>query len=121
MKGHLMNASQLTDTELFGLFELDTTGTVLYHRVDPVTEQRNEPLDMAGRNFYDEVAPFENTEEFRRCVTQFTHSAKFVDSFNFDCRYGGNGQPVRVLLARIREAANPNATKSILVHIRREA
>jgi len=116
-----MNVAESTEMDLFGLFELDPAGTVLYHRSDPVADQLTESAKLAGRNFYDDLAPFENTDEFRRCVTQFTSSAKFADSFNFDCWVDGNGQPVRVLLARIREAANPKNTKSILVHIRRAA
>jgi hypothetical protein len=116
-----MDASQPTGMELFGLFELDTAGTVLYHRNEPVEDLLTESQSIAGQNFYDDVAAFENTEEFRRCVTQFTLSAKFADSFDFDCRYDGNGQPVRVLLARIGETGNPDNTKSILVHIRRVA
>jgi len=116
-----MNFSSATEAELFGLFELDASGTVLYHRVDPEPELPTEPLNLAGRNFYDDVAPFENTEEFRRCVTQFNSSDKFADSFTFDCRFDENAQPVRVLLARIREAGEAGNTKSILVHISRAA
>jgi len=116
-----MNISPAIEAELFGLFELDPSGTVLYHRVDPEPERPTEPLNLAGRNFYDDVAPFENTEEFRRHVTRFDSSDKFADSFTFDCRFEGNGQPVRVLLARIRDAGEAGNTKSILVHIRRAA
>ena len=77
--------------------------------------------DMTGHNFYDEVAPFENVDAFRRCVTDFTLSAKAADSFDFDCHYDGSDHPVRVLLARIFEGLNRNNTKSVLLHIRRGA
>ena len=110
-----MSASLLTAQELLGLFELDGTGKVLYYRMDSAGTSP----DMTGRNFYDEVAPFENVEEFRQCVTDFTRGAKAADSFDFDCHYEGSDHPVRVLLARICEHVNPNDTKSILVHIRR--
>jgi hypothetical protein len=113
-----MNLSPSIETELFGLFELDTTGIVLYHRIDPMTEPCTGSPGIAGRNFYDEVAPFENREDFRRCVTQFTLGEKSADSFDFDCHCGGSAQPVRVLLARIRDGMNPDHTKSVLVHIR---
>lgn len=114
-----MSVSLLTKQELFGLFEIDAAGTVLYYRIEPRGERGVSSPDMAGRNFYDEVAPFENVEEFRQCVTQFTRSTQPADSFNFDCRYDGCAQPVKVLLARIREIVDRNITKSILVHIRR--
>ncbi len=114
-----MSASLLTAQELLGLFELDTTGNVLYHRMDPGAEPGRTLSDMAGHNFYDEIAPFENVEDFRRCVTEFTSGAKPADSFDFNCLYEGSHQPVRVLLARICEHMNRNTTKSVLLHIRR--
>src|SRR4051794_23040076 len=114
-----MSISLLKAEQLFGLFELDASGTVLYYRTEPVGERSVTPPDMAGHNFYDEVAPFENIEEFRRCVTAFTQGASPADSFNFDCRYEGWGERVKVLLARICERVNQSETKSVLVHFRR--
>ncbi len=116
----MMGVSLLTAQELFGLFELDAAGTVLYYRMEPAISSDKTP-EMAGRNFYDEVAPFENVEEFRRHVTRFAQGASPADSFSFNCRYEGCVQPVKVLLARIRECVNHDLTKSVLVHIRRGA
>jgi len=116
-----MRISLLTAQELLGLFELDAAGTVLYYRIEPRGEPGSTSQDMAGHNFYDEVAPFENVEEFRRYVTKFTLGESPADSFNFGCRYDGGVQPVKVLLARIRERVNHDRTKSVLVHIRQGA
>ena len=110
-----MSASLLSGQEVLGLFELDDDGKVLYYRTDSANTSR----DMTGHNFYEEIAPFENVKEFRRCVTDFTRGTKAADSFDFDCRYDGCDHPVRVLLARICERVNLNNTKSVLVHIRR--
>ena len=110
-----MTVSLLTAQQLLGLFELDALGKVLYYRMDAVGTSP----DMTGHNFYDEVAPFENVEEFRQCVTDFTQGEKAADSFDFDCHYRGSDHPVRVLLARISERVNRHKTKSVLVHIRR--
>ena len=110
-----MSASLLTAQELLGLFEIDGTGKILYYRRDSPSTS----VDMTGQNFYDEVAPFENVEEFRQRVTDFTRGAKAADSFDFDCHHEGSIHPVRVLLARICEHVNRNDTKSVLVHIRR--
>lgn len=107
--------------KLFGLFELDAAGTVLYSRLEPHGAGAARTADMAGRNFYEEVVPFVNVEEFRRLVTQFTCGASPADSFRFDCLYDGGPLPVRVLLARIRERAHAERTKSVLVHIRKDA
>lgn len=110
-----MSASLLTAEELSGLFELDDVGKVLYHRMDSAGTS----LDPTGHNFYEEVAPFDNVEEFRRCVTDFRQGGKAADSFDFQCRSDGSDHSVRVLLARIRERVNRHNTKSVLVHIRR--
>ena len=109
-----MSAWVLTAQELLGLFELDDAGKVLYHRL----ESAGTSPDMTGHNFYDEVASFQNVEEFRQCVTDFRRSAKAADSFDFDCHYDGSDHTVRVLLARICERVNRKNTKSVLVHIR---
>jgi hypothetical protein len=114
-----MSVALLTAQELLGLFELDGSGKVLYYRLDSDEEQGGSSLGMAGHNFYDEVASFENVAEFRRFVTEFTRGPKAADSFDFDCHYEDSDHPVRVLLARICERVNRNKTKSILVHIRR--
>lgn len=110
-----MRALLFPTQELLGLFELDGAGKVLYYRMDSVGASP----ELTGHNFYDEVAPFENVEEFRQCVTDFTLGVKAADSFDFDCHYGGSDHPVRVLLARIFEHVNAKDTKSVLVHIRR--
>lgn len=107
--------SLFTAEEMLGLFELDALGKVLYYRMD----SDDTSPDMTGHNFYDEVARFENVDQFRQCVTDFTQGEKAADSFDFDCRYEGSAHPVRVLLARICERVNHKNTKSVLVHIRR--
>lgn len=106
--------------KLFGLFELDEAGTVLYSRVESGGAGAAGHF-VAGSNFYEEVAPFGNVEEFRRRVTQFARGASPADSFRFDCIYDGVAFPVKVLLARIRERTSRDLTKSVLVHIRQAA
>jgi len=110
-----MSVAVITAQELLGLFELDPAGRVLYYRTD---EDGDTSTKIVGHNFYDEVLPFENVEEFRQCVTEFTRAAMAAESFDFDCRYGGSAHRVKVLLARIPESVNRNNTKSVLVHIR---
>src|ERR1044071_8684833 len=115
-----MSVSPMTTQELLGLFELDAAGKVLYYRKDLAGEPGGTSMDIVGQNFYNEVAGFENIEEFRRCVTEFTRSATAADSFEFECRYGEFGHRIKVLLARIRESVNQNNTKSVLVYLKRK-
>lgn len=114
-----MSVSLTTAQELLGLFELDDAGKVLYYRKDLAGEPGGASMDIVGHNFYNEVAHFENVDEFRRCVTEFTRSATAADSFDFECRYDGSAHRVKVLLARICESVNRNKTKSVLVYLKR--
>ncbi len=115
-----MSVSVKTAQELLGLFELDDAGRVLYYRKDSAGEPGGTSPDIVGRNFYNEVAGFENVEEFRRCVSEFIRSKTAADSFEFECRYGGSAQPVKVLLARICESVKPNNMKSVLLYLKRK-
>jgi hypothetical protein len=114
-----MGVSLLTQQKLYGLFEMNEEGTVLYSRVEPEGEPEEAGECMVGRNFIAEVVPFGNVEEFRHRVGCFTRSQSQADSFNFNCEYGDGPEPVRVLLARIRERSGDGRTKSLLVHIRK--
>lgn len=111
-----MNDSTTPHPELLGLIELDQAGTVLYSRL----ERGGASPDINGRNFYSEVASFRNTEDFHRLIDDFAKGHAQTNGFNFTCDYDAGAVRVRVLLARIRERANGERTKSILVHIRQE-
>lgn len=106
--------------KLYGLFEIDAAGTVLYARVEPDgTPQRDTAPDYTGRNFYTEAAPFRNVAEFKDQLEAFNRSAQPAHSMNFICDYEDGPLLVKVLLARIRERSQADTTKSVLVHIRR--
>ncbi|HEY0385401.1 MAG TPA: hypothetical protein VGC64_05290 [Pyrinomonadaceae bacterium] len=114
-----MSTLLLNQQRLFGLFELDSSGTVLYSRIETDEDGDAAASDVTGRNFFSDVAPFENREEFRRRINDFINSAWQADNFHFTYRYHDGLLPVKVLLARIRERSNGTHTKSILVHIRK--
>jgi hypothetical protein len=115
----MINTSILNEQKLFGLFELDSAGTVLYSRIETDGRSIAAAPNVEGHNFFDEVAPFENAEELRRRVSSFTSGDGQADNFQFTCQYNDDFLPVKILLARIRERTNGNHTKSILVHIRK--
>lgn len=106
--------------KLFGLVELDSEGTVLYTRYEadgatPFGVAR----DCTGLNFYTEVAPFRNVAEFRSLLDNFSRGSQPAYSTDFTCDYEDGPVYVRVLFARIRERSQSDASRSILVHIRR--
>lgn len=106
--------------KLFGLVELDLAGTVLYTSFESDGSQRfGGAPDYTGRNFYTEVAPFKNVVEFRNHLDSFSRGSLSAHSLDFICDYEDGPLPVKILLARIRERSQTDATKSILVHIQR--
>ncbi|HEY0170564.1 MAG TPA: hypothetical protein VGB98_06045 [Pyrinomonadaceae bacterium] len=105
--------------KLYGLIEIDPAGTVLYTRFEGEAAAAFASLDAAGRNFYTEVAPFKNVDEFRRRLDDFTRGSQPAQCMDFTCHYEDGPLPVRILLARIRERTERDVTRSILVHIRR--
>jgi hypothetical protein len=114
-----MSTTLLDQQKLFGLFELDPAGTILYSRIEPDGDGFGIAPDVVGHNFFETVAPFENAEELRRRIANFTNGDGQADNFHFSCRFGNGSLLLKVLLARICERSNGKRTKSILVHIRK--
>lgn len=114
-----MSSSLLSQRKLFGLLELDAAGTVLYSKLDTDGNSDYRTADVAGHNFYSEVAPFTNVEELHQHLDLFHRSSEQAKSFVFNCKYDDGAVPVRVLLARVNERTNGDDTKSLLVHIKK--
>ncbi len=114
-----MSSVILLQQKLFGLLELDVAGTVLYSRLEGDGNLGGSAADVAGHNFYSEVVPFMNVEEFHQRLDTFSRSSEQAKSFIFNCDYADGAVPVRVLVARIRERSNGDHTKSLLVHIKK--
>lgn len=112
-----MNTVQSMQPEVFGLFELSDEGTVLYSRAAQRSAERLP--ENVGRNFFDEVAPFENTEEFRRCLNRFIRGNFPSESFNFTCQIKNQTIPAKVMLVRIIERSSEERAKTTIVDIRR--
>ncbi len=104
---------------LFGLFELDEKGVVLYARVENGEPNSLPAGDLAGRNFFNEVEPFVTGDEMRSKIVSFTRGTNIADSFRSAFRLENGSLPVKVLLARILERTDNKRTKSVMVHIKR--
>jgi hypothetical protein len=87
---------------------------VLYAKLERDERRR----DLKGLNFFSDVAPFKNVEEFRRRLESFANGREQAKRFNFTCDFDDGSVPVKVLVARISEPGNKEQVKSILVHIR---
>lgn len=114
-----MSSLLLSQHKLFGMLELDQTGTVLYSRLEGDDYSDRQATNVTGHNFYSEVAPLTNVEEFHERLDTFDRSSEQAKTFEFNCDYEDGAVPVRVLLARIRERSNDRSTKSLLVNIKK--
>jgi len=107
----------LPHLELFGLFEIEEAGTILYARTEQ--EESMEPVpDIRGQNFF-ELASLENRVELQEKIDRFIISSNQADSFYVTNRLAAGEQRVKVLLGRIRHNSRDDDTTSVLVHIRR--
>lgn len=107
-------------TDIYGLFELDSAGTVKYSKIEsPGDASRNGRKEFIGLNFFDEVAPFKNVDEFRRRFRYFAKSSDSAEKFNFICQFDEQPLEVKVMLTQICEREFDPATKLFIVDIRK--
>lgn len=109
----------LSAKDLGGLFELDADGTVVYSRVRRNREMFEPEPGVVGSNFFDEVAAFENVEDFRRRFKYFVKGTNSIENFNFDFRFAESAVPMRVMLVRVSETEHNENTNLVIVDIRK--
>jgi hypothetical protein len=112
-------SDNLTSQSFFGLFELDSTGKVLYSKVESDGIFDNRKTTLTGLNFYDEVITFKNVNEFRRHLDYFASGNDSVENFKFTCRFDDGSQEVKVRLVRISEREYDGTAKLTIVDIRK--
>ena len=104
--------------DVFGLFELDDDGNVLYSRPRLDGQLGHGSNEMIGRNFFQEVATFENREELRRHFRRFVTGAEPADVFTFDCFYGNETVKAKVSMIRARESDLGHAAGIVIMDIK---
>jgi hypothetical protein len=104
---------------IFGLFELDTAGTVKYSRLEAGGSSLSSSPGLIGLNFFDEVAPFKNTEELRQRFRYFANGSASAEKFNFSCNLNGSPTEVKVMLTQINEREFDANSKLIILDIRK--
>jgi hypothetical protein len=112
-----MSTPVMQPHDFLGLFELDIAGTVIYSSLEKPNGQLLADTDIKGRDFFKEILPFANIEEFRRRFDLFRLGDAQASGFDFVCDYGERSVPVKVLLARLR--ARGELGESVLVHLRK--
>lgn len=111
-----MNMTAYLDSSNFisGLFELDRSGMVLYSRFRKTNELMDLTEQLAGQNFFDDVADFENIKDFHYLFRNFVSSDELTDNFIFNCRTLEKIIPLRVMILRTSEIRQTK-TKDILI------
>lgn len=105
--------------DLYGLYELSATGTILYSRVRHDDELVNSNPRLVGQNFFEEVARFENVEDFRRLFNRFISRRQQAENFTFDCFFEGGVARVKVMMLRVYEREYSETANVVIVDIRR--
>ncbi len=112
-------ASDLFENSNVGLFGINDAGTVLFCRTATGKLYSEKSQQAVGRNFFDEVAAFENTEELRRHFNHFIKSDFSSENFTFTCRVKSREIPAKIMLVRITERSNDGRVKRTIVDIRK--
>ena len=110
-----------TSAKVFGLFELDLMGTVMYSRIDSSNSSVNLPPNLVGLNFFDEVAPVQDSEKLRQRFRYFAKGSDSAEKFTFTSQVDEQPTEVKVLLTQINERDYNGNEKFIIVDIRKVA
>lgn len=102
-----------------GLFEINDAGTVLYYRTAAEKLFSAKSAAEIGRNFFDEIKPFENMEELRRHFNGFIKSRASTEKFSFNCRIKSRNIPAKIMLVRIIKRSNSERADTTIVDIRK--
>lgn len=106
---------------IIGLFELNTDGTVLYSR-SRVNGQLSSPAnEIVGRDFFADVARFQNRNELRRHFHTFLRSSRSVDNFVFDCIYADEVVSTKINMTRACERDSDRTDGIVIIDIKRTA
>lgn len=107
-----------TDAPPFGLFEISEQGIIRHYQPPADTCVNGMGPELAGRNFYNTIAPGRCANELRERVIRFRLGGSPTESFDFPLSCGDGELMVRVLLTTVQERTAEETTKSVLIHIR---
>lgn len=105
--------------QLFGLFELDDAGTILYSRPCESGEPRENGHSIVGQNFFEEMGPIENGHFLRRHFKNFLESKRSVDSFIFQGFYARAPVKAKILMTRGHETHHNPPAGIVIMDIKR--
>lgn len=106
-------------SHLFGLFELDNAGTILYSRPSENGDPQQDGHSVVGRNFFEEIGTIDNEDFLRRHFKNFLDSNRSVDSFVFEGGFSETPLKVKVLMTRGHETGQDSDSRIVILDIKR--
>ena len=103
---------------VFGLYELSNDGTILYSRSRSENGLRYPTAEFIGRDFFRDIAHFENTDDLRKHFRRFITSDRPVDNFDFVCIEGSEAIKTKVFLTRAHETDQDHVGDIVIMDIR---
>src|SRR5688572_25830867 len=115
-----MNEISGANADVFGLYELTDDGTILYSR--PRSEEGLRPpiAEAIGRDFFRDIARFQNTDDLRRHFRRFITDDRSVDTFVFDCLFDTEVVRAKIFMTRAHETDYDRTGGIVILDIRRQ-
>lgn len=110
--------SSITAADLFGVFELDSSGTVLYYGARDKSRQLESKTNLIGRNFFEEITAFENAPEFQRRFKRFINDSAATENFDFSFQTREKVTKAKVMMLHVRERDFDKNANLVIVDIR---
>lgn len=113
-----MDIRSETHSEVFGLYELSGDGTVLYSRSRGARGLARPSDEFVGRDYFHEIAPFENIADLRRHFRRFFTDKRASDAFVFDCLFDTEVVRTKVFMTRAYEIDHDHTGGIVIMDIR---
>lgn len=113
-----MEISSASRAQVFGLYELSGDGTVLYSRSRGELGLSDASNEVVGRDYFHEIAPFDNTKDLKRHFRRFLTDNRASDTFLFDCLLDNEVVRARVFMTRAYEVDHDHTGGIVILDIR---
>jgi len=111
--------SCLTPQNFIGVFELDSTGMICYYGAGNNDKSAVAKPNFVRRNFFEEIAAFENGGDFQRRFKCFFSDSFTTDNFNLCFGSCHQNEEFRVKLVRVCERDYNRNVNLVIVDIRK--
>jgi hypothetical protein len=107
------------EENIFGIYELDHAGTILYLR--PYYDNTARPAEHSyiGKNFFEALEGSERSDQVRQHIRNFIRSRRSVDSFVFEGFDETSPVKTKILMTRGREMQGDAPEAIVIMDIKK--